>query len=343
MLRAKDRRERVVHTRHMSLLFTRPPVVQQAEAAALEAARAARVQVGDEVTLAGFLEVEALFNTVWGLSAGETAVPAELLRSFSHAGCNVTVARAADGTVVGAAVAIVSPPNPEQNPEPNPQPTAPPTAPPGFSIYSLIAGVLPGIADRGVGFALKQHQRAWALNRGLTTMTWTFDPLVSRNARFNLTKLGAHANEYVRDFYGPMQGAINSNDESDRLVAVWPLDSARAVNASEGRPEAAELPEAELPEPEPDPLPEPEPGSVPAPDAARGIGPDGRRFLIESAGSLWCRVPDDIVALRAADPELAAAWRRSIRSTLTEAFASGHTARGVTRTGWYRLVPKELS
>ena len=51
-------------------------------------------------------------------------------------------------------------------------------------------------------------------------MTWTFDPLVSRNARFNLTKLGAHAVEYLPDFYGAMEDGINSNDEKIHLTLV---------------------------------------------------------------------------------------------------------------------------
>ena len=90
--------------------------------------------------------------------------------------------------------------------------------------------------SHGVGFALKQHQRAWGLDRDLSEMTWTFDPLVSRNARFNLTKLGAHASEYAVDFYGPMMGEMNANDQSDRLVAVWPLTSDEsAVKAKTAR------------------------------------------------------------------------------------------------------------
>ncbi len=275
-------------------------MIDQADTAAAQAAATARIRVGDESALTGLAETETLFNSVWGLPHGESAIPAELLRGISHAGCNVTVARDDDGLLVGAAVAIVSPQN--------------------SSMYSLIAGVLPGVADTGIGFALKQHQRAWGLTRGLTTMTWTFDPLVSRNARFNLTKLGAHAAEYAQDFYGPMHGVINANDESDRLIAVWPLDSGRAIDASEGRPEPVDL--------DPD-------------QSVVAVGPDGLPCVIESAGLLWCRVPLDVVALRGTDPAQAAAWRRSVRSTFTEAFASGHTARGVTRTGWYRLVPKE--
>ncbi|MDJ0376394.1 hypothetical protein [Cryobacterium sp. PH31-L1] len=284
----------------MSPSHTLAAVTEQAQAAARVAAESAGVKVSDENSLAGFLEIEALFNRVWLLPPGESAIPSELLRSISHAGCNVTAARDPAGRLVGAAAAIVTPQS--------------------TSMYSLIAGVLPGISDRGVGFALKQHQRAWGLARDLTEMTWTFDPLVSRNARFNLTKLGAQVSEYAVDFYGPMQGEMNANDESDRLVAVWPLTSDESAACSDDRPIAVERPDF-------------------TPNDVLKIGPDGDPVLVAADGDLWCRVPADIVALRGQNPQLAAEWRRSIRSIFTDIFASGHIARGVSRDGWYRLAP----
>ncbi|TFB73229.1 chorismate synthase [Cryobacterium glaciale] len=278
----------------------RAALTQQAETAALVAAHSAGVRVSDEGSLAGFLEIEALFNRIWLLPPGESAIPSELLRSISHAGCNVTAARDQTGRIIGAAAAIVTPQS--------------------QSMYSLIAGVASGISDRGVGFALKQHQRAWGLARDLTEMTWTFDPLVSRNARFNLSKLGADASEYAVDFYGPMQGDMNANDESDRLVAVWPLTSAETAACSEDRPIPVDHP------------------SFSRSDVLKE-GPDGDPVLVNAHGALWCRVPNDIVALRAQSPQVAAEWRSSIRSIFTDVFASGHIARGVSRDGWYRLAP----
>ncbi len=300
MLSAKDRGLRPDHTGQMSPQQSLVVITEQARAAALVAAESARVRVSDEGSLAGLLEIEQLFNTVWLLPPGESAMPSELLRSISHAGCNVTAARDQTGRLVGAAAAIVTPKS--------------------ASMYSLIAGVLPGISDRGVGFALKQHQRAWGLARDLTEMTWTFDPLVSRNARFNLSKLGACASEYAIDFYGPMQGDMNANDESDRLVAVWPLTSAESVACSENRPTPVDRPSH-------------------SPSDVLREGPDGDPVLVAAADSLWCRVPTDIVALRAQNSQLAAEWRRSIRSIFTDVFASGQIARGVSRDGWYRLSP----
>ena len=287
------------HTGSMSLSLEASPHVRQAQDAAGRAAAAARIRVVDESDLDRLRDVEALLIRVWGTSPHGAPIPTDLLRSISHAGCNVTAAYSENGTLCGAAAAIVSPGN--------------------AAMYSLIAGVLPGLADNGVGFALKQHQRAWALTRGIETMTWTFDPLVSRNARFNLTKLGAYAAEYLENFYGLMNDEINTDDESDRLVAVWPLTSPESVACSDGAPLATVLPDF-------------------GPAEVRGTGPDGQANLVESGGSSWCRVPTDIVALRGRDPEQAASWRASVREIFSTEFATGRSAIGVTRDGWYRLT-----
>ncbi|MDI2019749.1 hypothetical protein [Paenarthrobacter nicotinovorans] len=283
----------------MTLNLQAHPSAERAIITASSAAARANVNIVDEHDRERLQHVEELLVSVWGMSPHGAPIPFDLLRSFSHAGCNVSAAYTREGVLCGAAVAIVSPEG---------------------SAYSLIAGVLPGVADKGVGFALKQHQRAWALARGLETMTWTFDPLVSRNARFNLTKLGAVASEYERNFYGEMEDQINANDESDRLVVVWPLSSARSINCSEGVPENVSLPEEAL-------------------NSVLEYGPDSEPSLMQADGDLWCRAPRDIVALRGSNIGEAAMWRSHLRSVFENAFASGHVATGVTRTGWYKLSP----
>ncbi|MEX1077717.1 MAG: hypothetical protein WED09_01235 [Homoserinimonas sp.] len=283
----------------MSLRAESDIAAVQARSAATNAAVKAGVRIADEHEMARFHEIDSLFKTVWGLTAATGPIPAELVRSMSHGGASISAAYNGDNALCGAAVMIGSAND--------------------HSVYSLIAGVLPDLADRGVGFAIKQHQRAWALERGIDRMVWTFDPLVSRNARFNLTKLGASSSEYIENFYGEMQGQINANDESDRLVAIWQLCSESAISASEGH------------------VPDPQRPTF-GPSDVREIGPDDKPILVEAAGSLWCRVPHDVVALRQQSPGVAAAWRSCIRSAFSTAFASGHRARGVSRDGWYRLV-----
>src|SRR5207247_8945224 len=118
------------------------------------------------------------------------------------------------------------------------------TPPHELHMHSHILGVLPGNETRGLGFELKQHQRRWCLDRGVNVMEWTTDPLVRRNAYFNLTKLGAEAPEYFVNFYGEMRDGINAGEESDRLLIRWYLDSDRAEVAAVGKlrePDAEEL------------------------------------------------------------------------------------------------------
>lgn len=266
------------------------------EAAALRAG----VVVSEVEGMADMRAVSALFEQVWG--RGEEGVPlsSEVLRSMVHAGGAVTVARdVAAGALAGAAVLSLAS---------------------DAGTYSFIAAAAPGSSDRGIGYALKLRQRSWALSRGRRSMTWTFDPLVSRNGRFNLTKLGATAEDYVADFYGRMTDGINGADDADRLVACWRLDDRNALAATEGTADEPRAP-------------------APADAAVLAHGPDDQPSVLgDGAGNTWIRVPADIVALRRTDPVAAAEWRSATRTAFTHALADGSAATGVSRTGWYRIA-----
>jgi predicted GNAT superfamily acetyltransferase len=263
-----------------------------------EAARRAGVSVAETESMPELREISSMLEAVWGRGPEGVPIGSELMRSLAHAGGAVTVARAADGTLAGAAVLT-------------------PAAPAGAT-YSLIAAAAPGAADRGVGRALKLRQRAWALGQGHRVMRWTFDPLVGRNARFNLVRLGAEAGEYAVSFYGRMIDDINGADESDRLVAHWQLDGDRAAAAAAGT--------------QPPPPP-------PTADAeVLADGPDGRSMALRDVSGLWFRVPQDIVELRRSDPEQATSWRGALRETLGQAIVTGGVAVHLTRDGWYLVV-----
>jgi predicted GNAT superfamily acetyltransferase len=273
-------------------------IVAQAGRVAASAATRAGVEVGETEDMADLRAASGLLAAVWGHGAEGVPLPSEVMRSIAHAGGAVTVARdLATGQLAGAAALVRGT---------------------GCSAYSLIAAAAPGAADRGIGRALKLRQRSWALAAGLATMAWTFDPLVARNARFNLTKLGARAVEYHPDFYGLMTDDMNGADESDRLVAVWELAADRTVAATEGT-----LPELDRPVRRLTVLAD-------APDGAAG-------YVLDADGTAWCRAPHDIVALRRSDPAAATAWRRSVRAALGDALGHGRVADGLTRDGWYRL------
>lgn len=148
----------------------------------------------------GIHEAARLLDEVWGEPG---TMPANILRALEHAG--EYVVGLFDGErMVGASAAFFGPPADR-------------------TMHSHITGILPGQQGRGLGRLLKEHQRTWALERGVGHITWTFDPLVARNAHFNLAVLGTHATEYLVDHYGAMADAVNRGDESDRLMVSWAL------------------------------------------------------------------------------------------------------------------------
>jgi predicted GNAT superfamily acetyltransferase len=85
--------------------------------------------------------------------------------------------------------------------------------------------------DRGVGRRLKLFQREEALGRGIRLVVWTFDPLETRNAHFNLNRLGAIARKYLPNLYGLTTSPLHMGLPTDRLWVEWQLDSARVVGA----------------------------------------------------------------------------------------------------------------
>ena len=150
---------------------------------------AASVDVRPLATLDEMTAACRLLDDVWEIPPEETSeVRPSLLRALGHAGNYLAGAYRVDGPgsgeMVAASVGFFA-------------------APASATLHSHITGVLPG-AGRGIGRAVKWHQRAWALDRGLGRITWTYDPLIARNAFFNLTRLGARPRRYLVDFYGPM-------------------------------------------------------------------------------------------------------------------------------------------
>src|SRR2546423_6407382 len=94
----------------------------------------------------------------------------------------------------------------------------------GLHVHSHMLATRPGRRHAGVGYALKLAQRARALDQGIHVARWTFDPLLARNAHLNMTKLGAIADRFHRNFYGEMTDTLNAGDRSDRLLVRWDLD-----------------------------------------------------------------------------------------------------------------------
>lgn len=140
-----------------------------------------------------------LFDAVWRVS---NMVPNETLIATLHAGGYASLATL-EGVVVGASWGFLARRNGE------------------LGLHSHVTGVLPSHAGLGVGAALKYHQWRWAKREQLSFVTWTFDPLVRRNAYFNLVKLGATITEFHEDFYGDITDGINQGEHTDRVFVEW--------------------------------------------------------------------------------------------------------------------------
>lgn len=243
--------------------------------------------------------VAVLFGEIWATPNGAEPFPAEVLVALADSG-NYVVGAFDDGELVGAAAGWQG---------------ADVTG--TRFLHSHVAGVLPSVQGRGVGYTLKQHQRDWARGAGLAEVRWTFDPLIRRNAWFNLTRLGATGVRYVEDFYGVLDDAINAGDHSDRLVVHWPVGQAPAE--------------------ETDRL---DGGAYPVLDTKRDGGPlllDDEPPEVDLA--VW--LPEDIEALRRSDLDLARRWRAAQRAVLVPAFDRGYRAVAVSPDGWLRLSRAE--
>ena len=99
-------------------------------------------------------------------------------------------------------------------------------------------GVRHEAVGRGIGAAMKLHQRLWCLEHGITRMSWTFDPLIARNAYFNIgARLGALPSEYHPDFYGQMRDGVNAGHASDRVFVEWDLTAASPCPQKRAHPQ----------------------------------------------------------------------------------------------------------
>jgi len=141
-----------------------------------------------------------IFDKVWSIDSGTEITP-NLLMAMVHGGAYLSGAFIND-KCVGAAFAF-------------------PATTGGLHLHSHMTAVLDKYRDQGVGYGLKIDQWHWAKKNNYSEISWTFDPLVSRNAKLNLIKLGVNISSYHQNFYGDMPDALNAGDESDRLMVSW--------------------------------------------------------------------------------------------------------------------------
>ena len=176
-------------------------------------------------------------------------------------------------------------------------------------------GVLPEYRDRHVGYQLKLAQRDFVMSQGIRLVTWTYDPLESRNARLNIAKLGAVCRIYQREVYGQMTDGLNAGLPSDRFQVDWWVTSARVKERLLGRRAPLVVDSftdagATLLNP-------------------TTLGPQGllrppNRPASFAGMIALVEIPEDFQAIKAGDMALARAWRQHTRELFEAAFKSGY-------------------
>ncbi len=157
--------------------------------------------------------------------------------------------------------------------------------------HSHMVGVLPEYQNHGVGRLLKLYQRDEALRSGIDAIEWTFDPLESRNAYFNIMRLGAIARHYLPDCYGATTSPLHGSLPTDRLLIEWPLRARRVESAISGR--------------------------------------SGGSYSFENAQHI--AVPSAVGEWKTGDPERARQVQSGLRRKFTDLFSRGYAVTGFRR------------
>ena len=257
----------------------------------------------DDILIRPITDIEALRTLeevqqrVWG-TPDRDVVPSHQLLAATAAGGVVLGAFARDNEVIGFCYGFVGQRGGR------------------LLLYSHMTGVVEEWRGKDVGFRLKQAQRQEALARGLDWMVWTFDPLQSTNAYFNLHRLGAEASRYYVNYYGEMPDELNRGVESDRLEVDWFLRSRRVVRRMDSAARSEPTEESG--------------DTANAPVALAGSGeplPRPADLVLDlHVPEVRLGTPLDFTALRKTDLALAREWRAASRRAFQTYFGRGYAA-----------------
>lgn len=254
---------------------------------------------------------EAIQRTVWQES-DTNIIPAHLMNSAVHSG-GLVIGAFVDQDLVGFVFGF---PGFYSTPDG-----------PRLKHYSSILGVRPEWQGQGIGFALKRAQWQMVRHQGIDRITWTYDPLLSRNAWLNITRLGAVCSTYLKDFYGAMQDALNQDLPTDRFEVDWWVNSQRVNRRlSRRRRNALNLNHflaggAALFNPIEMELDDPADGNQ---LSGIKLGKDQSFLLVE--------IPSDFQTLKAADFKLASLWRMQSRLIFERLFTAGYLVTDFVRS-----------
>jgi predicted GNAT superfamily acetyltransferase len=254
------------------------------------------VTIRDLISFDDLKQVEAVEREVWQLSDLDTT-PLTLTIATQAAG-SIWLGAFDGSKLVGFAFGLVALENAQA------------------IIHSHMLAVLAPYRDLHLGYKLKLAQRERSLamrvnSARISEMTWTFDPLQSKNAHFNFARLGVVSNDYRIDFYGPETSSILHRNGTDRLWVKWPLASRRVADKIQAKDNRIEML-----------------------DALRTLTPliqfngNGQPTRTDLTAALQrqriaIEIPTDIALVEKKDSGLAREWRESTRWAFTEALRAG--------------------
>ena len=180
--------------------------------------------------------------------------------------------------------------------------------------WSHMMGILPGYRSRGLGLQLKLAHRNLAISQGIKSICWTFDPLQTRNASLNLTKLGARVEEYIVDYYGRFHSSIERGLPSDRFVVNWRIASKNIAILLAGEKGKAEIPDLPV---------------------INATATNKKGFLVNRKFNLSYRerrllvaIPSNADLMRTEDLPLARLWRLQTREIFLNYLSKGYSVTG---------------
>ena len=256
--------------------------------------------------------VEEISKVVWKLPDYREVIPAHLMTTFQQNG-GMLLGAYLDEELVGFSLSFVGL-----------------TGDGHVKLCSEQLGVLPQFQSLNIGYQLKLAQREETMARDINHITWTFDPLETKNGNLNLHKLGAMCNTYLLNVYGDAEG-INAGVPTDRFQVDWWLDNPHTVQRlkgeklndldtllAEGNLLLNRATEGEFPKPE-----------------GTDVPLQNNRLLIT--------VPAHYQKIKQHDLPLAKLWRQHTRDLFTAVFQQGYLATDLLFAGahCYYLLEKE--
>lgn len=239
--------------------------------------------------------VEEISKAAWNLPNYREVIPSHLMITFQQNG-GLVLGAYLDGKLVGFSVSFIGLTDDGR-----------------VKLCSEQLGILPQYQSHNIGYRLKLAQREEMLSRGINHITWTFDPLETKNGKLNLNKLGAVCNTYLLNVYGKITG-INAGIATDRFQVDWWLDSPhtnqRIQAGSTNQLNDLFANNAIIL----NPIIE---GEFPIPSQQK-TPIEGSQLLLQ--------VPAKFQALKQANLELAKTWRQHTRELFTAVFQQGYLA-----------------